>query len=225
MIIFQYYKWYFNILSSFFNIRKSFPIIINHFKIFIIHFSIFMNTLDYEYWIYITNTGKWIVNIEKSFINTEKSFINIPNHWKIISNIHNTFSNIMGMSCVPEGILVRTRARVINYKDFIIAPLILFTLINFCYFSFSFHEDFYLFLKFESKISSDCWKDSASNTAGFSYAHWVVLLTRNSHILFSSETKLWKYFEKYVTFSSYQQSDNVSFILTLKHYSFYIYTH
>ena len=72
------------------------------------------------------------MNIEKSFMNTEKSFMNIPNHRKIISNIHNTFPNIMGMSCVPAGILVRTRARVINYKVFIIAPLIFFTLLNFC---------------------------------------------------------------------------------------------
>ena len=50
------------------------------------------------------------MKIEKMFMNTEKTFMNIPNHRKIISNIHNTFSNIMGISCVPEGILVRPRA-------------------------------------------------------------------------------------------------------------------
>ena len=50
------------------------------------------------------------LNIEKMFMNTEKLFMNIPNLWKIIYNIHNTFSNIMGISCVPEGILVRPRA-------------------------------------------------------------------------------------------------------------------
>ena len=64
-------------------------------------FSIFINTSDYEDWKYITNSGTWIVNIEKLFMDTEKSFMNIPNHWKIISNIHNTFSNIMGIPCVP----------------------------------------------------------------------------------------------------------------------------
>ena len=53
------------------------------------------------------------MNIEKSFMNTEKSFMNIPNHCKIISNIHNAFFNIMGISSVPEGILVSPRTRVI----------------------------------------------------------------------------------------------------------------
>ena len=34
----------------------------------------------------------------------------------------------------------------------------------------------YLFIKFESEISSDCLKVSASNMTGLSYAHGVVLV-------------------------------------------------
>ena len=63
------------------------------------------------------------MKIEKLFMNTEKTFMNIPNHRKIISNIHNTFSNIMGIYRVYLKASWSDRGPCRVIKVFINAPL------------------------------------------------------------------------------------------------------